>query len=336
MPWPQVWPYRLLPRRESEPARRAALRSAGWVTGVTGVTGLMASSVLGLPKSCRPVEAGATGGSSAGTFALATVTAIGLTARNRRDARRDVLPIPRDPLPLSSQAAAYEQRQTDKYEKSPSWRGLWPSGWESAPVCRGGFRRIRLRGRHRASGEADVTVDESLRQLARAFREPGMVGAGLIAGLEYVNRQADAGGAAIEAAYSKQPTMLTVSGGPGSQIPFDTLSREGRRIVNMALPAAEITAVTGKPAMDPVRAFAGIATATQVDERVDLLMRELEDMGAFERKVLCFCSPTGTGYLNYVMMETLEYLTGGDCATFALQYSPASVVHLAGSRGNGP
>ena len=50
-------------------------------------------------------------------------------------------------------------------------------------------------------------------------------------------------------------------------------------------------------------------------------MRELEDMGAFERKVLCFCSPTGTGYLNYVMMETLEYLTGGDCATFALQYS---------------
>jgi uncharacterized membrane protein len=50
-------------------------------------------------------------------------------------------------------------------------------------------------------------------------------------------------------------------------------------------------------------------------------MRELEDMGAFERKALCFCSPTGTGYLNYVMMETLEYLTGGDCATFALQYS---------------
>lgn len=113
--------YRLLPRRESEPARRAALRSAGWVTGVTGVTGLMASSVLGAAEilqarrgwSYRRVV-------GPGTFALATVTAIGLTARNRRDARRDVLPIPRDPLPLSSQAAAYEQRQTDKYEKSPS------------------------------------------------------------------------------------------------------------------------------------------------------------------------------------------------------------------------
>ena len=89
----------------------------------------------------------------------------------------------------------------------------------------------------------------------------------------------------------------------------------------MALTADEITAVTGKPAMDPIRAFAGIASAELVDERVDILMRELEDMGAFEREVLCFCSPTGTGYINYVMMESLEYMTGGNCATFALQYS---------------
>jgi uncharacterized membrane protein len=115
--------------------------------------------------------------------------------------------------------------------------------------------------------------------------------------------------------------MLTVSGGPGSQVPFDTLSREGRRVVNMALSASEIQEVTGKPAMDPIRAFVGLASANLVDERVDILMRELEDLGAFERKVLCFCSPTGTGYLNYAMMESLEYLTGGDCATFALQYS---------------
>lgn len=315
--------YRLLPRRESEPARRAALRSAGRVTGVTGVTGLMASSVLGAAEilqarrgwSYRRVV-------GPGTFALATVTAIGLTARNRRDARRDVLPIPRDPLPLSSQAAAYEQRQTDKYEKSPSLaRSLAFGVGVSAGLQGAAFvESVSADGIAHLVKRTSPSMSPFANWLGHSV-SLGMVGAGLIAGLEYVNRQADAGGAAIEAAYSKQPTMLTVSGGPGSQIPFDTLSREGRRIVNMALPAAEITAVTGKPAMDPVRAFAGIATATQVDERVDLLMRELEDMGAFERKVLCFCSPTGTGYLNYVMMETLEYLTGGDCATFALQYS---------------
>jgi uncharacterized membrane protein len=32
-------------------------------------------------------------------------------------------------------------------------------------------------------------------------------------------------------------------------------------------------------------------------------------------------SPTGSGYVNYVAAETLEYLTRGDCATVALQYS---------------
>lgn len=37
--------------------------------------------------------------------------------------------------------------------------------------------------------------------------------------------------------------------------------------------------------------------------------------------MLCVASPTGSGYVNYVAVETLEYLTRGDCATVALQYS---------------
>lgn len=316
-----VW--RLLPRREAEPVKRATLRSAGWVTAVTGVTGLLASGVLGAAEvlqarrgwSYRRIV-------GPGTFALATAAAVGLTARNRRDSRRDVLPPPVDPFPLSSQAHAYEQRQSAKYEKAPSLArslvfGIGVSaGLQGAAfvesLAADGIAHVIKRGAPSMAPFANW---------AGHSVSLGVVGAGLVAGLEYVNRQADAGGAAIEAAYHKQPTMLTVSGGPGSQIPFDTLSREGRRVVNMALPAAEIAEVTGEPAMDPIRAFAGIASAELVDERVDILMRELEDMGAFERKILCFCSPTGTGYLNYVMMETLEYLTGGDCATFALQYS---------------
>jgi uncharacterized membrane protein len=50
-------------------------------------------------------------------------------------------------------------------------------------------------------------------------------------------------------------------------------------------------------------------------------MDELEALGAFERSVLCLASPTGTGYVNYVAAETLEYLTEGDCAIVAMQYS---------------
>jgi uncharacterized membrane protein len=50
-------------------------------------------------------------------------------------------------------------------------------------------------------------------------------------------------------------------------------------------------------------------------------MEDLEKLGAFERSVICLTSPTGTGYINYVAVETLEYLTRGDCATVGLQYS---------------
>jgi len=314
---------RLLPPRAGEPLRRATLRSAGWVGAMTGITGIIASGILGAGE----VLEARTGRShrrlvAPGTVAAATIATTVLIARNRRDARRDLLPPPVDPLPLSEQAGAYEQRQADKYERVPSL----PKSLLYGVGVSAGLQVAAL-----GESLASEAIAHGLRRIAPSLAPLanwaghavalGAVAAGATAGLEYVNRQADAGGAAIEAAYSKQPSMLTVSGGPGSQIPFDTLSREGRRIVNMALPAGEITKVTGKPAMDPIRAFVGLASAPLVDERVDILMRELEDIGAFDRKVLCFCSPTGTGYVNYVMMETLEYLTGGDCATFALQYS---------------
>jgi uncharacterized membrane protein len=96
------------------------------------------------------------------------------------------------------------------------------------------------------------------------------------------------------------------------------------RFVNMALTPQEIAETTGVPvdsAMAPVRAFAGLASAPSVDARVDLVMEDLVRLGAFARSVICLASPTGSGYVNYVAAETLEYLTRGDCATVALQYS---------------
>lgn len=140
-------------------------------------------------------------------------------------------------------------------------------------------------------------------------------------GLEWVYRRTELGGAAVEDAYSRPPTSRSASGGPASTVAWDTLGREGRRFVNMTLPAKEITAVTGRAAKDPVRVFVGLDSAATVDARVSRTMDELEDLGAFDRSVLCLASPTGTGYVNYVVAETLEYLTEGDCATVALQYS---------------
>lgn len=315
--------WRLLPSQEGESVKRATLRSTAWITGLTGFTGLVASSVLGAAEVAE-ARTGRNYRSYIGpaTLAVATLAAVGLTARNRRAGSRDLLPPPADPLPLSDQAVKFQESRAPKYEKAPS---LAKSLVFGAGVSAGIY--VAALGESLASEALAHVVGRISPNLAPFANwgghllTLGAVGAAGVAGLEYVNRKADAGGAAIEAAYNKQPTMLTVSGGPGSQIPFETLSREGRRVVNMALPAAQISEVTGKPAVDPIRAFVGLASAPLVDERVDILMRELEDLGAFERKVLCFCSPTGTGYLNYVMMETLEYLTDGDCATFALQYS---------------
>ena len=152
----------------------------------------------------------------------------------------------------------------------------------------------------------------------------GMTMAGLGSAMEYLDRRAEAGGSAIDAAYTTPPDTGTVSGGPASAVPWPSLSREGVRFVNLALSRQEIADVTGVPIEEvkaPVRAFAGLASGQTVDIRVDLVMEDLARLGAFERSVLCVASPTGSGYVNYVAVETLEYLTRGDCATVALQYS---------------
>jgi len=152
----------------------------------------------------------------------------------------------------------------------------------------------------------------------------GVTLAGLAAAMEYLDRRAEAGGSAIDAAYTTPPDTATVSGGPASAVAWPSLSREGVRFVNLALSRQEIADVTGTPVEQvraPVRAFAGLASGPTVDVRVDLVMEDLARLGAFDRSVLCVASPTGSGYVNYVAAETLEYLTRGDCATVALQYS---------------
>lgn len=150
----------------------------------------------------------------------------------------------------------------------------------------------------------------------------GLLGAGMYAGYEYAVRRVENGAAAVEPAYETAPTSPLVSGGPGSPVPFESLSREGRRFVNMALTKDEISTVMGEPAVaDPIRLFVGLDTASLMEDRVDLLLDEMVRTKAFERKVVCFVSPTGSGYINYVMAEALEYLTLGDCAIVTMQYS---------------
>lgn len=127
-------------------------------------------------------------------------------------------------------------------------------------------------------------------------------------------------GAAPDAALVKAPDDAYVTGGPGTLVPYDTLSREGRRFVNWRVTAAEIAAAGADEAKEPIRVFIGVESAGSITERVDLAIAELDRLGAWSRKYLLAVSPAGTGYANSVPVEALEFLSDGDCASVAVQY----------------
>ena len=152
---------------------------------------------------------------------------------------------------------------------------------------------------------------------------PLLVAAGVLAaGYVVAARQAERAATVTEPAYATLPESPYVTGGPGSAVPFATLAREGRRFTSKVVSRGEIEEVMGKPAKaDPIRAFVGFQTAPSMAERVAILMAELERMGAFERDLLILVSPTGSGYINYVAAEAVEYLTLGSSVIFGVGYS---------------
>jgi uncharacterized membrane protein len=125
----------------------------------------------------------------------------------------------------------------------------------------------------------------------------------------------------VEPAYPSPPQSMHVSAGPASSMPFDSLGKEGRRFVLMALSGEDITARMGQPAIDPVRVVGGFEAADDVQERARLTLQDMEDCGAFGRGLICVGPPTGVGYFNYSIAEALEYLTLGDCAIVVPQYA---------------
>jgi uncharacterized membrane protein len=128
-----------------------------------------------------------------------------------------------------------------------------------------------------------------------------------------------------------QPTSALRSGGPDSVVPWDTLGRQGRTFVAGGPTVAEISRFTGQPAMEPIRAYAGLNSAPSIEAEAALVTRELERTGAFNRKVLVVATTTGTGWVNPAMIDPLEYMYDGDTAVAAIQYSflPSWITFIA-------
>ena len=118
-----------------------------------------------------------------------------------------------------------------------------------------------------------------------------------------------------------QPATSLRSGGPGSLVPWDTLGREGRSFIGTGPSAGDIEKATGHPATEPIRAYAGLASAADAQSRAALAVRDLQREGGFSRKNLLVVTTTGSGWVDPALADSFEYLSGGDAAIVAIQYS---------------
>lgn len=118
-----------------------------------------------------------------------------------------------------------------------------------------------------------------------------------------------------------QPTDPDVTGSAMSLVEWDKMGRWGRFFVTQGPKAEEIGEFYGPGAMDPVRVYIGRRSADDAQARANLALAELIRTGGFERSTLVVVVPVGTGWMDPGGHDTLEFMTGGDVATVAVQYS---------------
>lgn len=126
------------------------------------------------------------------------------------------------------------------------------------------------------------------------------------------------------------PTDPLRSGSAASLIRWSTIGRDGREYVGTGPTAADIGALTGRAAIEPLRTYVGLRSAETMEARVALALAEMQRVGAFDRKALVIITPVGTGWVDPPGISAVEYLMDGDVASVALQYSylisPLSLV----------
>ncbi|MGV0641936.1 alpha/beta hydrolase [Mycolicibacterium sp. XJ2546] len=118
-----------------------------------------------------------------------------------------------------------------------------------------------------------------------------------------------------------QPLEPERSGSPESFAGWDTLGYQGRNFVGTGPDVDELTRLNGAPAKVPIRVYVGLQTADTDEERMAVLLSELERTGAFDRKVLVIIPTTGTGWVNPIAARAVEMMYNGDTALVASQYS---------------
>lgn len=129
----------------------------------------------------------------------------------------------------------------------------------------------------------------------------------------------------------EQPQQGGRSGSPASFAAWSTLGFQGRNFVGTGPGVAELTELNGRPAKEPIRIYAGLQSGATTEDRVALLLSELQRTRAYERKLLVIIPTTGTGWVNPVAARSIESMYNGDTVLVAMQYSylPSWISFLA-------
>lgn len=128
-----------------------------------------------------------------------------------------------------------------------------------------------------------------------------------------------------------QPQVPERSGSPQSRSSWRAVGGQGRVFLGRGPSRADIEAVTGCAAMEPIRVYAGMPEEGQsLQSAADLVVEELHRTGAFDRALILIATSTGSGWVDEWQVQPLEYLTLGNCATASMQYSfvPSSINFL--------
>jgi len=117
------------------------------------------------------------------------------------------------------------------------------------------------------------------------------------------------------------PNTAFTSGGPVSDVTWESLGRKGRDFIGGVTTPAEFAEFsTEQPVAEPIRVYAGIESGDAAT-RAELAVADLLAMGAFDRELLAVGTTTGTGWVDEQAVDPLEYMFNGDTAIVATQYS---------------
>jgi uncharacterized membrane protein len=221
----------------------------------------------------------------------------------------------------------------------PSWRTLL-----LVSVALVVFAAILAASRALRNASRRLTRRLQRRIGARAARTLGWVVVTVVSYVVVTGVLFDASIAAADRAFSLRDTTTEAgveptrssyrSGGPDSLLPWDSLGRQGRNFTTRGPSADDIAALWSGSASEPIRAYAGMATADDVEVRARLAVDDLERAGGFDRDHLLVATTTGTGWLDPGTMASFEYLTRGESAIVTMQYSylPSWLSYLVDQR----